>query len=755
MTGTRGLKEKARLIPRGNVIEKRMGIVATRPLRLAFVINTDTLDKTLIKYLAYNASIWGGIYNCLIPTDGRCLRDDWWSVLRRHDPDKVILCGEKTPELRRQIQDELQPFSVRDWTDRVVEDPNIVIDRFGSIPLRAVLATAYEKWRPITQSGIRLPALPSECAFRLCVAAQLGALDDELSTFCVDALGAEYVDFAGIDLESYLTSLQDFSDRTSPLDMTRWDLSTSYELDIGGWGFNLVLLDNANVADICLFWNLRMASPWESKETLLVSIEMLRRPRNLEALAAWCNRNILGTTFLTLSSATVGRARLVRLRDRIKKLLDKRFQVVDVWHKGFTISRFVAYDNQSREEIVLENGAFNLKNPLPSVGEHVQTGMQWVVDVDFRGFPRFGQGYIPPRYPDLNHLLSGRRRRPASRLPRDYYSLRVAQKRLAFRVGRSQAYIGARLPEDKRLFASLLHDKGYESHTTDKCRYTTGIIRLLEGYKRAEILRDAGLRRLLYAMQDGQGRTPSEMKADLKIGGDASQHERVARLVADLALKGIFVRGHNIRCPACDLGRWYPMDDVSEKMECAGCLARLQPPIDAPFRYRLNELMVRGVEQGAIPVLLTILALSALGDDSFLFVPGIEVARDGDKVDIDLVSACNGYLVLAECKDLHEGCTPKTAQKITEQLSGTVRVAVEIGARIVVLSSLRDELPQELEQGIISLREEHKDVAIKVMLRADLEQGSQDKEAVEDFLPKREAADSGWVREDGPRKMYF
>lgn len=770
MTRARELKEKARLIPGGSVVEKRSATIAIRPLRLAFVININTSQETLIKHLAYNASVWGGIYNCLIPTDGQSLRDDWWAALRRHDPDKVVFCGEKTPELMKQVQDEIQPFALWEWYDGVAKEHKMGLDGFGNIPLRFVLWQIYESEKPITQSNIRLPMYRDESPFRLCVAAQLGALDGELAKIYVEGLRAEHIDLGNTNLESYLTNLSEFSGRHSPLDITKWNLSTLFEAGSIISGFNLVLCDNDSVADICLFWNLRMAAAIESKGTLLLPIDMLRSRNNLQALADWCNKNVRGTNHLTLASATVNKRRMVRLRDRFKKLLDGRFQFVDVWYTAFSIGQFLAYETQSREEIVIEDRAFSLRKPLPSLGERVRSGMEWVVDVDLRGFPRLGQGYIPPRYPRLNHLLAGEPPNIALQLGRGYW-LRLAQNRLAFRVGRSrQEYIRARLPEEERLFVSLLSNKGYHSHTTDKCRYTRGIIRLL-GYKDAEILREAGLRDLLCAMQGGRVYTPSEMKQFLKPGGKVSQHQRVGELVADLALKGVFLRGYNIRCPACDLRRWYSVHDVAESMECAGCLARLQPPIEAPFQYKLNELMVRGIEQGIIPLMLTILTFSALGDESFLFLPGIEVKRDNDEVDIDLLAACNGNLVLAECKDLHGGCSPEATQEIIEQLSGIVQVALEVGARIVFLGTLLDHIPQDLEQGVNCLREQHKDVAIHVMLKADLERGYKAKPAgrflspddsdrqvpvcLEDLFPKRRAAKPGWVREPGQRMMTF
>ena len=770
MTRYRELKERARLVPGDSTIERRNATIVVRPVRLAFVININTPQEELIKYLAYNASVWGGMYNCLVPTDGQCLGNDWWNVLRRHDSDKVIFCGEKSPELVKRVEDTIQPFALWSWTDNVDKEHKLGLDLFGSVPLRFVLWHIYEEEKPIRQSNIRLPSHCKDPVFRLLIAAQLGTVDEALTSIYTEALYAEYVDVESDDLKGYLTALSDFANKISPLDVTKWNLSTRAESTSLMSGFNLVLCSETTVADVCIFWNLRMSPAMISKGTLLLPIDALRSQRNLRALANWCNESIRGTNHLTLVSATVNKRRLVRLRDRLKALLKEQFEVVNVWHANFSISQFQAYETESREEIVAENRVFAFKSPVPTFGERTRSGMEWVVDVDFRERARPGRGYIPPRYSKLNCLLAGERPETALQL-RHGYRMRLAQGRIAFRVGRSTEYIRARLPKDEQLFTSLIRGKGYRCRTTDKCRYTRGIIGLLGQYRDADILRDVGLRELLHAMRNGEAYTFSEMKRSLRPGSNASQHQRIGELVADLALKKIFLRGYNIQCPACDLRRWYPIHDVVETMNCAGCLTRLQPPIEAPFHYKLNELVVRGVEQGVIPVLMTILVLSALGDESFLFLPGVEVEKDDRQVDIDLLAACNGNLILAECKDLREGCGPEAIKEIIEQFSATVQVALEMGAKIAFLSTLLDALPQALEQGLSHLRSQYKDIAIYVMLKSDLEQGcitkpmgrflspdDPDKETsvtLENLLPKRTAKKSGWIREPGQLRMTF
>jgi hypothetical protein len=343
------------------------------------------------------------------------------------------------------------------------------------------------------------------------------------------------------------------------------------------------------------------------------------------------------------------------------------------------------------------------------------------------------------------------------------YRLRSAHKRLALRVGKSTDYVNITLPDDERLFRSLLASKEYQAETTDKCRYVNGMINLLGGYEQAKVLKDPGLQELLNAMQDGTAFTLLEMNHFFKPGGKQSQHQKIESIAADLALKGIFLRGYRLQCPACDLRRWYSLNEMAETMRCAGCLTRLQPPLEAPFHYRLNELFVRGIEQGAIPLLLTILVLSRLGHESYLFVPGLKIANRSKAVDIDvdIIAACNGHLVVAESKDLQGSYTPKSIRKLIDQLHGIAHVAQDIGARIVVVGAMLKEVPQELDGAVHNMRQEYPDLAIHLALRADLERGylalggSETPVKVSDLLPKQQTDESGHISEPGPRFVTF
>ncbi len=755
-------KERARLIPGEAPTELRFATLSVRPLRLAFLINAESSEDELLKYITYNTSIWGGFSNFFIPLHSSTITDDWLHALRRYDPDKVILCNKVGTMVYEDVSDQIQPFCVMEWSDKVMETHYHSFDKFGSVPLRYIMRYIYDQERPIEQPYIRIPKCPEGSPFRFCMAAQFGELEESLFKIYTQPFKAESVEFSDGSLEVYLECISRFEGRLSPLNVTEYGLS-SWTDDPGGiLGASLMVLgDGALAEDFCVFWNLRASDRGITKGiSLLLPYSIFSAEDNLYALGKWCNEHVTWTNCLTLVSSSIGAERLIELRDKFRPFLSKKFRFIDLWHRQFPFGRFRMHEPEIREEIRLTGRTFSLRVPKPGWWERSRSGMEWVVDLDLQDRSRLyaGFGYIPPRFPGLNHLLAGKPDRVFGG-----YSLRSAYKHLSLRVHKSTEYVAITLPEDEQLFQALLDDKGYRSEITDKCLYAKGMIRLLGSYSEAKILQDFAIRELLYAMhKKGNAFTVDGMKQFLRPGNEAAQHQNTESLIADLSLKGIFLRGYLLQCPACDLSRWYSLDEIAEKMQCAGCLTKMQPPIDALFHYRLNELFIRGIEQGAMSLLLTILILFRLSHESYLFVPGLEVTKhNSNSVDLDILAACDGYLVVAESKDLQKGCTPETVEELVSQLHEVVRVAQDIGARIVILSALLEEAPKELVDAIEDMRQQYPYLGIHLALREDLERGylaseRADKPAmVQNLLPKQPAGESGRIGEPGERFGSF
>ena len=750
MAKKREREERARLIPDDPRTDLRLATLSVRPLRLAFLVNAEGPKEELLKYIAYNTSIWGGQSNFFIPVRGSAITDNWWNVLLRHDPDKVIFCGISDEQLVTEVENRIQPFREWKWSDKVTEHHDIGLDGFGSVPLRYVLRHIYEQKKPIQRSGIWVPKGADNSPLSFCVASHFGRMEKNLYDIYVEDFKAEEVEFDCNNLGGYLEGISRFRDWLSPLNMTEYGLSSSTDGMAGTLGFNIVLLEvDALAENFSVFWNLRVSRRMRPNGTVLLPFGILNEGNNLQVLGEWCNAQITWTNLITLVSASVDADGLSKLRDKLRPLLSGRFRI-ECWYDRFFFGRYRTYESKNRDEIRVAGRTLTLRVPKPSWGERARSGMQWVVDIDLQDPSRVGIGYIPPRFSKLNYLLA----REPNFLFQEYY-LRSTRELLCRCVDESTDYVSITLPEDEKLFQTLLVSKGYQPKTTDKCRYAKGMVKLLGSYEEAKILRDPRVRELLYTMQDGSAFTLDNMKQFFKLGKDLAQLEKMESLVADLALKGILLRGYQLQCPACDLRHWYGLAEMEETISCAGCLTRLQPPIGAPFCYRLNELFVRGIKQGSIPLLLAILILSNLGHESYLFVPGVKVTKEDKTVDLDILAACNGHLIVVESKDLKQGLTKDTATELIEQLPDIAAIAQDIGARVVILSTLLEEPSKELDEVIARLVQQYPDLAFRQALRADLERGylaSGEPEApmeIQDLLPRRSTGKTGRISDPG------
>lgn len=757
---------KCRLIPPARVTEHRPANVSTRPLKLAFLINEATPRDQLLKYIAYNTTAWGGFYNLLIPSDGKSLRSDWWRMLLGQSPDKVIVCGEASEDLLREVYERVQPYCLWKWTDEAVAGEKVGRDPFGNVPLVYQLLHIYESSRPISKSNFRLTQVPADSPYRECAAAQFGVVTEPYEGIYRKALQAKIVDCGTNDLPSYLTRLTELEERITPIKAARYGLSPVVEMS--GTAFTIVLAGENPVADLCLFWNLRMRPSLGRTWTVVLPASALTRERDARALAEWCNGAVLGTNYIVLASATLGRRRLMGLKKRLSPHLKSGIEHVDVWFGGFGVSPIRVFDTESSEELMFEEGEFRLKAPTPSFVEQIRDG-EWVVDV------RLGEGkrhapssFLPPAFNGLSALLSGNPPDWAIRV--GGLSARMAGGRVSYLIRHGREVLTGKIPSDEEVFTSLFDNNRYRVTQTDKCRYARGVAGLVGGLEELKIWRRAEVRDLFYAMRDGRSSyTPKEMMQWLRP--KRGEAEQSYSMVTDLALKKVFLRGYKLQCPACDLTRWYPAAEFAEAMPCAGCLTLLQPHVEAPFRYRLNDLVARGLDQGTMSLMLTVLFLRSLAETSFMYVPGVEVLQTR-KMDVDIVASCDGHLILAECKDLRGGASTQTIKDVVEQFTSLIKVAHDVGAEIVILSVLQPDAPKDLHTRVSALGKKWKSsIAVHLVTGRELEQGGrmkpmgkflspedpskETKSNLRDFLPFSPERETGWVKDRGARSISF
>jgi len=756
--------QSARRVPVSQPPVNRLATIGARPLRMAFVVNDSAPVELLSEILQYNSLLWGGLYNTFVPTDGKTIRGDWYFTLVHHDPDLIFLCGEFTDSLVDQIVLKIQPHQIRKWSQGESERLLKGEDFVGCVPLRCVLNHVFTKYRPITESRLAWPQHCPDSRFYLHALAQFGAYPLTYQDFCIEQLRATPITLEPADLPHYLRIVQETRTRVTPIDLTGTRLSTSSSL--GGLGHMVVLSGSRFLQDLCLFWNSRIHLCFGQVSCTFLPRSLLNGADILREFSDFCIQSARGSNHITLASASVAPKALLKMAAAIGPALKEHgIEFVDIWKSDFRFGGFRVYNKEQKEELAIEGGHFRCKSFSPSLEGGCERS-RWVIDVQFEPGPGGKDGLIPPKFPGINHLLAGSPDPWVVKLMSGY-NVRLANDHLSYRVGDSDEHFSGLTPSETEIIQAAFASNRISASMSDKCKYARGTINLIQGLRGSNILRNACFRGLLKDMQGGKAYTKQEILAYLRRKARRELREFTDDVFADLALKRFFLRGYTFRCPVCDMSRWYSLAEIAEDMLCAGCLSRIQPPTEAPFDYRLNELVCRAAEQGTIPVLLTLQFLQNLCNSSFLSVPGLTVTRDGQVSDIDIAACCDGTLVLCECKENPDLGSSKIRKEVYQQIHNLVEVGLRIGARIIFYSSLAPGCEKAMQKRIESLNNRLKgDIRIHILSLSDLEQGFRKAShpgdpkhtfdmAVRDFLPPVGGSKHGWLRKTGERRMTF
>jgi hypothetical protein len=754
-----------RVIPAREEARKAIATLSIRPQRIAFLIAEDFPFKELVQVIRYNTTIWGGIFNALVPTDRNALSEGWWRSLDVYDPDVVVACGSIGQNLVAEVKRRLQPLLVRDWQGLFIEEHRI--DLLNNVRMFPILADVIETRAPDdVGSVICIPDMSPDHPFFRYAVPQLGVLDEVYQEIYTQEIHTPIVRFdESTDFVSYLDVLSSVLEQRYPIQLTQLRLSsTSHSCSMNG-RITICLAGDDYVEDLCAFWTLRMSPTFGTAHTIFLPIESLESERNLKHLASWCNQRLVGTNFMVVASSSMRRQELQSFRSRLASLLRDEIDFIDLWVSHFTMGRYTVAHKEQRQELTWQGNHTRLKRPLPAFdNRYLSNVARWILDLDLADPLRRQQGFIPPSFPQLNHILNERLDKRWVKL--NGYWMRKAHDVLSRRVNKKQSteFIEIALPSEEDLFNELLATFSYQSKLTDKCRYVSGMTQLLENAGVVESLRTSLFRSLFERLAEtknaydlneihGLVHCPNEQKEDFR------------NWLANLSRDGILLRGYRLRCPECNLEEWYPLGDVLETVTCVGCLTVFQLPFNAQFSYRLNRLVELGIEQGAIPVILTTMLLQNLSMKSLLHLPGIQAIQGNLEIDLDILASCDGHLVAVECKNLQGGCSEETAAKIAEQLKYVYEVSRDIGVEVVFLSMMTDEESPVLAELIDGMNQQD-GPSVHLLLLDDLERGypvkatdpekagEPKKVSLTDLLPKRPPG-QGWIKESGRRQISF
>jgi hypothetical protein len=678
-------------------------------------------------------SAWGG-YACLIVpcSRGAGLSPDWRVVLEAADPDAVVDCGVLLESDKRVIEG--RGAFVRGWEDAA---------RYlclGEALQRSALV-AFGSWLQPSESDhfVVLPDVAEDDPLYLPILARWGALDDSALKRAVGRLRYEYRDLP-VNYSDFARLLRiDFSEHPTDAllgrvpavladglnpdlglnlpNLTRIGLAATGVGRLGGVtpegledaegyaDFVIVTGEADSVSDLALYWDLRGERPGADPFPLWVPLDTLDSDYG-EALVQEAvgmtdpsiRRKLQSGSRLHVVSASGSRTRLeARLSSRFPEAVIGAEQL-----SNYLIGRWTHYLSVEQAPVHFEAGRAFVPRPRPGALEDFLPLLDRVVyEVGI-------EGARLPQSEGVCDAIYGQRPSRITKGGRLEY--------LSYPTSRSPSneLTNLQLPDGWTMLSSLLEESGYSCRPTQKSNLALGQLSLLGGVQNLKVLASSNVHRLLKELSGRRGAqrefAPTERQSvALNRFEQGLGRETGRRLLRWLVERKILLRGAELVCPRCRLRRWYPVGRLSEVWRCDGCQEEVPIPLglDAThWRYRMNELLAAGYDQGTVtPLLALYLMHTAWGRPSdregFGCYPGVElVARDGVEVpvghvEVDLVVLRHGRPMLVECKESGESLhDPGQASAFATQLAGLAVLAEHLGATRVV-NATPDRFPED------------------------------------------------------------
>ena len=717
-----------RLIPTNEPPKIQNAILRNRPQKLSYIVNRSINSGTLRQVFEYNSSIWGGYYNIFIPTDGKLIREDWWLTLMDYDPDIVMFVGEISEGLKTQVLNEIQPFKVYDWNEWTEHIYNGY--RYGSDALLGIQIDVVIRHYHDTKGLVE--KTDSNCIYPLI------SYRDQSNIFPVlfgyypsqsfekyyrSVFGAFDLSCSLTNLPDYLKLLEDTNDRFYPIMLTKQYLNTIFSEPENRYGTAIVLANE--IDDLFLYHALRI----RNSNTILIPSDLLKSKKQLKTLSTWLFSTHMNS-WVTLLSANGNLAKLRRVRDKLREDLPSKEDLpsevysIDIRVCNIITAFPLAYTEEEQKPITIQGEYATIYRP-----ELLFSSWQlnWITELDLSPITWQRTGFTPPKFPKLNFVLSGDLYEYG--IDSQNYNVRLSKNKILLKTSRRDKSKQIFLLNSSSLAENLFESYGYSSSLDEKGRYYQGMIELMGGLDEFRLLQDEiGLAILSNkeVMKRGEpiklNDFVSKILSEVKVASSMKGRTKIEQWLHEFALKSIFLRGYELRCPNCKLELHYPITEVVEQVQCRGCLSMFQIPLDAMFSFKINELFRQGIIQGARTILLSLLFLKSLSNKGFLWSVGHILEKNGKKSDVDLVAMIDGNLILIECKDNFK-TDRNTISEIKKQLAKDIGIAKEINANIFIFSTLKKEIPKTIQNFISKQNHREKNLTIMCIDGSDLCRG--------------------------------
>lgn len=712
--------------------------IAYRPLRVCWAIK-DGDFASFREAVRLNHALWGGRFNPIIVVDHL---SEAHALVESFRVDLIIPLGQaaEVKEFADGYKHLISPFFYGGiYAGEGSNSRSQVLDIHNAI----VHSENTPEWSQFKKNGPRIYSWNSEDPLSDIFLMQLGAYPEKDNKFVdYESIFKGAVQPSEVDIKRGESLAADLLKYPNISSLSRYQIRRHYVIS-SSWDYpGFFLGDASNFSDLVAFWNLR------ASDISLLFVDRSQIGRYVQVITEWN---------LYVSEMLAYRVRPEDRRGAIWYRSSDATENIDLSE----IQPLIGSNQyiQCRVDEFLWNG-MNLKPPLMYLGESTSLGVQ----IDDDGAPKisFGLGdrpyandvwfhtqhlvasvsfvgglfgnndftLNPPYIPELNEFY-------ARSMRFQYNQLRIESERIGLIIdavdGDSFVYA---LPTDN-LYEKVFELAGFKVKVSRAGLIARQLMTQLGGVQGARVFKIPGVRRLIKE----HGPTSSFRKREaLNLIGSADPEDPTKKFkdyeglyleprdrnskldptnVFDyLVRKKLFRIGMDLVCPHCGLKNWFPVDDLSQRVNCQMC----DKPYDATSQLVNSEWWYRrsgvlGAErnaQGAIPVALILQQLDAnLGiGRSYQYSVSLELeATKGQAFalcEVDFVWLIprpfseKTIIVIGECKDQGRGSHTNGGGTISENDIAKLRSVADSFPTdrfevYIVLAKLCDFTQKEIE----------------------------------------------------------
>ena len=292
--------------------------------------------------------------------------------------------------------------------------------------------------------------------------------------------------------------------------------------------------------------------------------------------------------------------------------------------------------------------------------------------------------------------------------------------------------ISLRLPDFKEVIEFMFKSKSYTSESTDKTSIFNQLISAVGGVEEINLFSNQVLFDLLvkmipksrtikidtYSEEIDKGNielTPviRTLKDIMSMSGKAPK-DSIEKIFQNLSNKKLLLRGKHFKCEYCSSNIWIPIENIDRVNYCYACNNEIHLPISIEDKFRLNQLLIKAIDQGQLSTLL-LLNFFEQKYRNLEYISNQNIFNNGESqaiTDIDLIIKIGNKIGFAECKS--------TGAFENKQIDDLISISIKMKCDFIMLSSLQTSSDNALQQTIKYIKEQELNLPLFIFCKENL-----------------------------------